>query len=151
MPDQLDFIRKKKRFRLPCKITLYQGQGRPAKPPWMLNPQYATRNQKRSWQYWSHLWLAMPPWIDQSHVEAFREIYESCPDGYQVDHIVPLRGNIVSGLHIPINLQQLKTDDNYSKSNTWWPGMPNEQQNLFDDEPYKIATRKNIKLQSKNG
>ena len=57
---------------------------------------------------------AMPQWVNVSEL---RNIYENCPKGFQVDHIVPLRGENVSGLHVPWNLQYLTPQDNQRKSN----------------------------------
>lgn len=59
-----------------------------------------------------------PPWAD---LNAIREFYEKCPEGMQVDHIVPLRGKLISGLHVLSNLQYLPAKENAIKSNTFNP------------------------------
>ena len=57
-----------------------------------------------------------PAWADRQKIVEF---YKNCPKGYQVDHIVPLRGTIVSGLHIAENLQYLTAKENRNKSNRY--------------------------------
>ena len=57
---------------------------------------------------------ATPYWADLS---AIRKIYEACPKGVHVDHIIPLRGDNVCGLHVDYNLQYLLAEENCRKGN----------------------------------
>lgn len=71
------------------------------------NPEYGRfrRSLKRS---------ATPFWADLNKI---KEIYLSCPSGFHVDHIIPLNGKYVSGLHVETNLQYLPAKENLSKGN----------------------------------
>lgn len=67
-----------------------------------------------------------PPWLTKEHRSEMRAFYalrdwlNETMFGvrYEVDHIVPLRGNTVSGLHVPWNLQVLRAQENARKGNT---------------------------------
>jgi len=56
----------------------------------------------------------MPKWADKYEIGL---IYADCPEGFHVDHIIPLQGEKVSGLHVPENLQYLPAKENLKKSN----------------------------------
>jgi hypothetical protein len=55
--------------------------------------------------------------IARLHTKETTALYAACPIGYEVDHIVPLLGRLVCGLHVPWNLQYLTSTDNRRKSN----------------------------------
>jgi hypothetical protein len=56
----------------------------------------------------------MPKWANK---EKIKEFYLNRPEGYEVDHIIPLNGELVSGLHIETNLQYLTPSENKTKTN----------------------------------
>ena len=57
-----------------------------------------------------------PAWAD---LEAIKQFYLNCPEGYHVDHDVPLQGENISGLHVLNNLVYLTAEDNLKKGNKW--------------------------------
>ena len=67
-----------------------------------------------------------PPWLTEEDLAKIREFYkeaqiktEETGEKWHVDHIIPLQGENVSGLHIPSNLQVVPARWNIAKGNRW--------------------------------
>lgn len=67
---------------------------------------------------------AIPEWMTKRDFAAIEEWYRIAKDlqwlseePLQVDHIIPLQGKEVCGLHVPWNLQVLPASENFSKGN----------------------------------
>jgi hypothetical protein len=81
---------------------------------------YAAKEAKRRSQKLN----AAPPWLTNKQLKEMENLYWLARDletvsgqKYHVDHIIPLKGKTVCGLHVPWNLQVLPSDINLSKSN----------------------------------
>lgn len=67
--------------------------------------------------------MRTPVWLDATQKAEIDFTYEYCAAlrsigmDYHVDHIVPLQGKTVSGLHMPFNLQVIHAKDNLRKAN----------------------------------
>lgn len=79
-----------------------------------------------------------PAWLTADDWSAIRALYREAErltletgEMHVVDHIVPKIGGIVTGLHVPWNLQVLHWRDNARKGSHWWPDMPEQQDELF--------------------
>lgn len=57
-----------------------------------------------------------PKW---ANINKIKDFYLNCPKGYHVDHIIPLKGKNISGLHIETNLQYLPAEENLKKGNRY--------------------------------
>lgn len=89
------------------------------------------QNNKAEYLYYSRTRKASqkqrtPPWLSKEQkkkILAFyreaKRLYEETGVKYHVDHIVPLQGEFVSGLHVPWNLQLLTEYENISKNNSF--------------------------------
>jgi hypothetical protein len=67
---------------------------------------------------------ATPLWLTRKQKSEIRQLYQiaitmtqTTGEQYVVDHIVPLRGEFVCGLHVPWNLRVITQDENLKKSN----------------------------------
>lgn len=66
----------------------------------------------------------IPRWLSLQELQDIEALYKKAKDmskvsgiEYHVDHIIPLNGKYVSGLHVLSNLQIISKEDNLSKSN----------------------------------
>ncbi len=67
---------------------------------------------------------ATPKWLSRRQKSEIRQLYQiaitmtqTTGEQYVVDHIVPLRGEFVCGLHVPWNLRVITQEENLKKSN----------------------------------
>lgn len=91
-----------------------------------LRPDFKIMNTIRSARYRTRKIRRTPAWLTSEDQDGIRYHYSLAAfftwlSGgfvrYDVDHIIPLSGASVSGLHVPWNLQILRCDLNQSKGN----------------------------------
>ena len=102
-----------------------------------LRPVEDKRAYKNKWKANNPLWVkadtkarrrkhreATPKWLTKKQRTEIRQMYQiamtmtsTTGEQYVVDHIVPLRAEIVCGLHVPWNLRVITREENMSKSN----------------------------------
>lgn len=81
---------------------------------------------------------ATPNWLTPAQKLEIQKLYllaealtEVRGESWVVDHIVPLDGKIVCGLHVPWNMRVIHWLENSKKGWGTWPGMPFEQLELL--------------------
>jgi hypothetical protein len=72
----------------------------------------------------------VPSWVDDDLKQEMEDFYSAAHlfkiytgKDYEVDHVVPIGGKTVCGLHVPWNLQIIERLENKKKSNKSWPDM----------------------------
>ena len=80
----------------------------------------ANKAQRRAAQLQRTVSWSNKKLIEQVYKQA-KELTIETGESYHVDHIIPLQGKLVSGLHVETNLQILLAHDNISKSNKFQP------------------------------
>lgn len=100
-------------------------------------PLHVKREYQKTWKEKNVVWVradtkarrrkhrdATPPWISRQQKADIRQLYQiaitmtkTTGEQYVVDHIVPLRGEDVCGLHVPWNLRVITQEENLKKSN----------------------------------
>ena len=89
----------------------------------------ANKGKVNAWQkqYQTRKRNAIPKWANLEKIMAIYEIAawltKESGEEFHVDHIVPLQGKTVCGLHCEANLTLLPATENLSKSNRYWPDM----------------------------
>ena len=94
---------------------LYQSRWKAKNSVWVKADTKARRRKHRQ---------ATPPWLTRKQKTEIRQLYQiaitmtrTTGEQYVVDHIVPLRGESVCGLHVPWNLRVVTREENLKKSN----------------------------------
>lgn len=121
------YVKNKDRYSLSMKIwyqnnriasDTYNKEWRRKNPDKVnaTHQRYKLRREKQ-------LELATPPWAD---IDEINRIYDNCPEGYAVDHCIPLLHKNVCGLHVPANFQYLTIRENLDKAGKF-PYVPKKK------------------------
>lgn len=73
---------------------------------------YRQALKREAWQRYQARKLQQTP--ENADIPMMQKIYQQCPEGYEVDHVIPLSKG---GLHHQDNLQYLTVSENRKKSN----------------------------------
>ena len=76
---------------------------------------------------------ATPPWLTRKQKGEIRAMYQAAilsskisGERYVIDHVYPLRSDVVCGLHVPWNLRIITQEENLKKSNA----LPDDREAL---------------------
>lgn len=98
----------------PVAYEAYRAKKREQKRRYLQTPGGILSRRRRDLAKEERIRRATPPWCDRSALNAF---IDGCPPDHHLDHIIPLRGKNICGLHVIGNLQYLPSRENIAKSN----------------------------------
>jgi len=89
---------------------------------WSSTPGGRANNNRRSRARQDHIFKnACPPWADKQAIAKLygeaKRLTEETGVSHVVDHVLPIKGRLVSGLHVHQNLRVTTWEENASKSN----------------------------------
>lgn len=87
---------------------------------------YAILNRSHVSKRFAKKKKATPPWLTKEHFDAIKSVYieaerltQETGVRHEVDHILPLSGKTVSGLHVPWNLRAIPAVENNRRPRIW--------------------------------
>ena len=102
-------------------------QSREYKQKWYEENKEKAKEQMRAWQAENPRKTRKkftPSWLSREQKKEMKGIYQTARDlsksigiSHHVDHIIPLKGKKVRGLHVPWNLQVITAGENLKKGN----------------------------------
>jgi hypothetical protein len=118
-------IEKQKKYQLEYR-TVFKEKAKKRNSEWVKNnpAKNSFKNTKRK----SAMLRRTPEWLSAEHLIEISHIYQTAAKltketgvAHHVDHVVPLQGKLVSGLHVPWNLRAIPAIENIQKHNLFKP------------------------------
>lgn len=123
-PEAFELARKRNDKSARKFTSLHRERVKEIQQKWDKNNR-ASRNAKNA-RYVASKLQRTPNWLtefDHIHIKALYQLaaMRTCESGFpwHVDHIIPLRGKNVSGLHIPSNMRVIPGKENVRKNNAY--------------------------------
>lgn len=128
LQDKNSSPERKEKARIRSSLWYYENRekallaNKPRSAKWAIDNK--DKNCAKSAKYRASKYSATPPWLTIDDLKQIEIEYSLAQwtssvmnSVYHVDHIIPLQGKLVCGLHVPWNLQVIPAVTNISKGN----------------------------------